>query len=158
MKSNRNVNLMEERPKVGIGALVLNGNKILLLKRKGSHGEGTWCYPGGHLEFNESIFDAAIREVREEAGIDVKNPRFLCITNDIFEKNKHYKEGKHYVTIFVVVDYVSGEARIMEKEKCADIGWFDLNNLPKPLFLSTENMINNKCLPENWKDNLKFRQ
>ena len=140
---------MKERPRVGIGVMVLKDRKVLLLKRKGSHGEGTWCYPGGHLEFGEEISYAAIREVEEEAGIKIRNPRFLCITNDVFEK-----ENKHYITIFIAADYVSGEARIMEKDKCTDIGWFDLNKLPKPLFLSTKNMINNKCLPENWRDKL----
>ena len=144
-----------ERPKVGIGAMVLKGKKILLLKRKGSHGEGTWCYPGGHLEFKENIFDAAIREVKEESGVKVKNPKFLCITNDIFEKEtKHYRENKHYITVFVAVDYVFGKAKIMEKNKCTDIGWFTLEKLPKPLFLSTKNMINNKCFPENWRNML----
>src|SRR3989338_2191569 len=132
-----------ERPKVGVGVLVLKGGKALFLKRKGAHGEGTWSYPGGHLEFMESIFDAAIREVKEESGVKVENPRFLCITNDIFEK-----ENKHYITIFVSADYVSGEARIMEKDKSTGIGWFDLDKLPKPLFIPTKNMVENKCFPE----------
>ena len=121
---------MKERPEVGVGVLVFGDGKALLLKRKGAHGEDTWCYPGGHLEFGESFLDTAIREVEEESGLKVKNPRFLCITNDIFKN-----ENKHYITIFVAVDYVSGEARIMEKEKCTDIGWFELDNLPKPLFI-----------------------
>ena len=138
-----------ERPKVGVGVLVLRDGKVLLLKRKGSHGEGSWCYPGGHIGAGEFFLDAAIREVREESGLEVKNPRFLCITNDMFEN-----ENKHYITIFVAVDYVSGEAKIMEKEKCTDIGWFELDNLPKPLFIPTQNMIANKCFPENWRDSL----
>ena len=134
---------MEEMPKVGVGVLVLKDGKALLLKRKGAHGEGSWCYPGGHMEFGESFLDTAIREAEEESGLKVKNPRFLCITNDIFEK-----ENKHYITIFIAADYVSGEAIIMEKDKCTDIGWFDLDKLPKPLFIPTKNMVENKCFPE----------
>ncbi len=140
---------MEERPKVGVGVLVLKDGKALLLKRKGAHGEGSWCYPGGHLEFGESFLDTAIREAEEESGLKVKNPRFLCITNDIFEK-----ENKHYITIMVAADYISGEAKIMEKDKCTDIGWFELDRFPKPLFIPTQNMITNKCFPENWRDSL----
>ena len=140
---------MEERPTVGVGVLVLKDGKALLLKRKGAHGEGSWCYPGGHMEFGESFLDTAIREAEEESGLKVKNPRFLCITNDIFEN-----ENKHYITIVVAADYVSGEAKIMEKDKCTDIGWFDLDNLPKPLFIPTKNMIENKCFPENWRETI----
>lgn len=43
-----------ERPKVGVGVLIVDGNKILLGKRKNAHGDGCWAPPGGHLEFGES--------------------------------------------------------------------------------------------------------
>ena len=77
-----------ERPKVGLGAYIIKDDKILLGKRKSAHGEGTWCPPGGHLEFNERLEECAIRETMEEAGINIKNVRFLTITNDIFKDNK----------------------------------------------------------------------
>lgn len=140
---------MEERPKVGIGVIVLRQEKALLFKRKGAHGEGTWCFPGGHLEFGESIFDAAIREVEEESGLSVNNPRFLCITNDIFEK-----ENKHYITIYVAADYAGGEAAIMEKDRSTAIGWFSLDALPQPLFIPIQNLLSNKCFPEDWRERL----
>ena len=140
---------MEESPKVGIAVFVLKGGKILMLKRKGSHGEGTWALPGGKLEFGESFFDTAIREVEEECGLKVSNPRFVCITNDIFE------EGKHYITVYIATDYVSGEAKIMEKQKASGMGWFNLDKLPQPLFLSTQNLVSNNCFPKNWRENLQ---
>lgn len=130
---------MVERPKVGVGILVRKEDKFLLLKRKNAHGEGSWCFPGGHLEFNEEINDCAMREVEEETGIKIKNPQFLGITNDMFKN-----EGKHYITIFVISDHEEGEGRIMEPEKCTDIGWFDINNLPSPLFLPINNLLNQK--------------
>ena len=86
-----------ERPKVGIGVFVFKDGKILLGKRRNAHGEGSWSLPGGHLEFNEELEDCAQREVMEEAGIKIKNIRLSTITNDKFEK-----EGKHYITIFMV--------------------------------------------------------
>lgn len=138
-----------ERPNVGIGVFVLNKGKVLLHKRKGAHGEGSWSFPGGHLEHNESFFNAATREVKEEFGLSVKNPRFICITNGIFKK-----ENKHYVTIYIATDYVSGKAKILEKNKCTDVGWFELDNFPKPLFVPLKNLLNNKCFPENWRDRL----
>ena len=53
-------------------------------------------FPGGHLEKGEGIFDCARRETLEETGLEVKDLKFVTITNDIFEA-----ENKHYITIFV---------------------------------------------------------
>lgn len=71
----------KKRPKVGIGVLVFKKGKALLAKRKGSHGRGEYAFPGGHLEFGESIEECAKRECREEAGIEIKNVRFLRLLN-----------------------------------------------------------------------------
>lgn len=62
---------MDNRPKVGVGVIVIKNNKVLLGKRKNSHGQGTWCFPGGHLEFNESWKNCAIRETKEETDVNV---------------------------------------------------------------------------------------
>ncbi len=131
------------RPGIGIGIFVRKGDDVIFLKRKGAHGEGTWCLPGGHLEFNETIFEAAKREVKEEANVSIKNLKVLGFTEDFFEK-----ENKHYITIFVNVDYESGEAKLMEPEKSSEIGWFDENNLPKPLFLPGKNLLEGKYHPK----------
>ena len=125
----------EQRPKVGVGVIIIKNDKVLLGKRKNAHGEGTWCFPGGHLEFNEEIEDCAIREVREEAGIEIKNIRIGTFTNDLFKK-----EGKHYVTLLVVSDYSFGKVKVMEPEKCEKWGWFEWDKLPKPLFIPIQNL------------------
>jgi len=83
---------MEKRPFVGVAIIVIKEDKVLLGKRKNSHGSGTWQFPGGHLEFNESIKDCARRELFEETGIKIKNISFGPYTNDIFQKEK-----KHYI-------------------------------------------------------------
>ncbi len=127
---------MEKRPLVGMGVAVLKGDKVLLGKRKNSHGEGTWCFPGGHQEFGESFEDCARRETLEETGIRIKNIRLATVTNDIFEK-----EGKHYVTVYMVAEHDSGEARVMEPNKCETWGWFRWDELPRSLFLCLEDAI-----------------
>ena len=134
--------MKKERPKVGIGIIVVKDNKILFLQRKNAHGEGTWSLPGGHLEFNESLEDCAKRETLEESGVVMKNIKFAGLTNDVFRA-----EGKHYITIFMISDWDSGEANIMEPEKCTNMGWFDWNNLPQPLFLPMQNLINQNYDP-----------
>jgi len=127
---------MENRPKVGVGVIVIKDNKVLLGKRKSSHGTGSWCFPGGHLEFGEAVEDCARRETFEETGIKVKNIRMGMFTNDIFEK-----EGKHYITLFAVCNYDSGKLKVMEPEKCEKWEWFKWDNLPNPLFVPIENLL-----------------
>ena len=122
---------MENRPKVGIGVIVIKDGKILLGKRKNAHGEGAWCYPGGHLEYGESWEECSRREVMEETGIEIKNLRFGTVKN----------EQKHYITICMLAEYSSGEVKIMEPDKCDEWGWFDWDKLPQPLFLTTINQL-----------------
>ena len=133
---------MDERPKVGVGVIIIKNGKILLGKRKNAHGEGSWSFPGGHLEFNEEIFDCAQREVSEETGIKIKNLRNATFTNDIFSKEK-----KHYITLFILSDYDSGEVKIMEPEKCEKLQWFKWDDLPKPLFIPIQNLLKQKYNP-----------
>ena len=135
-KTGKNWLKMDKKPKIGVGVIVIKENKVLLGKRKGSHGEGSWCFPGGHLEFNESLENCAKREVLEETGIEIKNIRFETITNDIFKD-----EEKHYITIFMLSEYDSGEVKVMEPEKCEKWDWFEWNNLPEPLFLPIQNLL-----------------
>jgi 8-oxo-dGTP diphosphatase len=92
---------MSHVPKVGVGVLILKGEKILLLKRKGAHSAGEWSPPGGHLEFGESFEECALRETREETGLAIDNVRFIALTNDIFRES-----DLHYITIWMEGGYV----------------------------------------------------
>lgn len=137
---------MTEKPKVGVGIIVIKDDKILFHKRKGAHGAGTWSMPGGHLLYGESLEDCAKREVAEEADITVKNIRPGPYTNDVFEQ-----EGKHYLTLFIIADYESGEPKVMEPDKCEYWQWFAWNNLPEPLFLPIQNIIKKGFAPVFYK-------
>lgn len=125
----------EKIPRVGVSVIIKKDNKILLGKRKGSHGDGTWAFPGGHLEFKEKVFDCAEREVAEEVGIKIKNLKYGLYTEDYFEK-----EDKHYITIFVTSDYSSGKVENLEPDRCESLEWFDWNNLLDDLFLPIINL------------------
>ncbi|MEK6847463.1 MAG: NUDIX hydrolase [Nanoarchaeota archaeon] len=127
---------MEKIPKVGVAAIVKHKGKVLFLKRKGSHGEGTWAFPGGHLEFNESIEECVKREVMEETGIIANRMSFVAITDDMFKD-----EGKHYITIFMLVKDYEGIPIIKEKDKCTEMQWFAWDKLPSPLFLPIKNLL-----------------
>ena len=124
-------------PKIGVGVLIFNGENVLLGKRKSSHGIDTWSAPGGHLEFQESFEDCAIREVKEETDLTIENPEFLAVTNDIFED-----EDKHYVTIFMVAHYPEDQpVKNMEPDKTASWEWIDVKKLPSKLFLPLKNLL-----------------
>lgn len=120
---------MTDRPKVGVAVLVWRDGKIIVYKRRGSHGHDTWCMPGGNLEFGESWEACAKREVMEEVGVVIDNVRFCAVTNDIFKK-----ESKHYVTIYMEADWAANEPESKEPEKVIGVEWRALNDLPAPLF------------------------
>jgi len=135
---------MHNRPLIGVAVIVSKDGKVLLGKRKNSHGDGTWAFPGGHLEFSESIEECARREVFEETGIRIKNLRYGPYTNDIFNR-----EAKHYVTLFVLADYDSGLPTVKEPHKCEEWQWHRWPPEVEPYFLPIKNLL---------KQNFKFPQ
>ncbi len=123
-------------PRVGIGVFIIRNGTFLMGHRKGSHGSGTWSIPGGHMEFGESFAQTAAREVMEETGLLIGNIRFGAVTNDVFED-----ENKHYVTVWVLSDALTGEPSITEPDKFVDQEWIDIDHLPEPLFLPWHTLL-----------------
>jgi 8-oxo-dGTP diphosphatase len=124
------------QPRVGVGVFIFRDGKFLMGKRKGSHGQGSWSVPGGHLEFGETPEETATREVNEETGLKISNIHFAAITNDVFVDDK-----KHYITIWMTSNWKSGEPVVMEPDKYIDQQWFDFDTLPEPLFLPWEQLM-----------------
>lgn len=123
---------MENKPKVGVGVMIFKDGKVLLGKRKGAHGEGEYAFPGGHLEHMESFEGCARRETREECGIEIENIRFQLLSNVTTY------EPKHYVHIGLTADWKSGEPEVLEPEKCESWEWYDLDALPAPIFIMSQ--------------------
>ncbi|AUV88388.1 nucleotide triphosphate diphosphatase NUDT15 [Vibrio campbellii] len=136
---------MNKQVRVGVATIIRRDGAILLGERIGSHGANTWATPGGHLELGESIEDCAKREVLEETGLIVDSIEKFTFTNDIFEK-----EGKHYVTLFVVASSASGEPQVTEPDKCKQWKWCRLDDLPEPLFLPLINLLKEDNTLENF--------
>ena len=108
--------------------MILKNGQVLLSKRKGSHGEGEYSFPGGHLEYMESFEDCAKRETKEECGIEIENIKFLYLAN----VTKY--APKHYVHIGLVASWKSGEPQVLEPDKSEKWGWYSLDKLPNPMF------------------------
>ena len=137
---------MEEKKKLGVGfgIMVLKDNKLLLGRRHDNpekassllDGAGTWTMPGGKLEFGETFENGAKREVLEETGIKLNKVNVICVNQDIVET-------AHFITIGLFSDAFSGEPKIMEPDEITEWHWFDLNNLPSPIYFPSAKVLEN---------------
>lgn len=136
-----------KEPRVGVGIMILKEGKVLLGKRRGSHGAGEYAFPGGHLDYMESFRACAIRETQEECGIEIKNIQFQFLAN-----LKKYAP-KHYVHIGLIAEWKSGTPKVLEKEKCEFWDWYELAKLPRPMFETTLLAIKSYQNQKNYYDN-----
>lgn len=122
---------MSKEVQVGTAIIIIRGGKMIIGKRKGSHAAGVYAFPGGHMEFGESIEDCVMRETREECGVEMKVRvrkfglnDYLFVTNDIMTPYL-----KHYITIFVAADCLEGEPINAEPHKNEKWEWLSLDDL-----------------------------
>ena len=123
-------------PSVGVGVLTIQNGLILLGKRCGSHGAGTWAAPGGRLDYAESIENCAKRELLEETGLSASSIELGPYTNDVFEDVR-----EHYLTVFVTARGLSGHPQNLEPEKCEGWAWFPWGKFPSPLFKPLQTLL-----------------
>ncbi len=129
-----------------VGVMVWKDGKVLIGKRRGSHGEGEWAFPGGHLEFDESFEECAKREVLEETGIIIKNLMFMSVAN----YRRH--ENRQDILVNFVSDWESGEEINFPNEKIGDWQWCLIDELPKPLFYPTQITLDSFITGKNFYD------
>jgi 8-oxo-dGTP diphosphatase len=128
-------------PKVGIGVMIINDNdEFLLGLRRSSHGAGEWCFPGGHLEWGETITACAKREVKEETGLDIDEVELISVGDEMRYLDT---EGKHYVGIGFIGIYQGGEPQLLEPDRYSEWRWFSRSELPKNIFEGSDIMIKN---------------
>jgi 8-oxo-dGTP diphosphatase len=127
---------MQQLVRVGVGVCIVKDGQVLLGQRLNAHGDGSWSFPGGHLEFGETWEECAIREVAEETGLQIVNPHFVTCTNDIFTE-----ENKHYITVYMQASWENGEPKVLEPNKMVKWQWFDWENLPSPLFIPMQHLV-----------------
>ncbi|KAL3510876.1 hypothetical protein ACH5RR_030277 [Cinchona calisaya] len=117
-------------PKVAVAVFLSKDKKVLLGRRLNCTGQSYFSVPSGHLEFGESFEQCAIRELKEETGLDIEKVEILKVTNNIF-----LEEPSHYVVILVrsVLADPNQIPQNLEPEKCDGWGWYEWDSLPEPL-------------------------
>lgn len=105
-------------------------NKLLLARRFNTgYEDGNYSLVAGHVEENETIREAMIREAMEEAGIEI-NLADLEVSHVMHRKREHQTDSDR-IDFFLKATKWTGTPTIMEKDKCDDIKWFDHNSIPK---------------------------
>ncbi|MEU8276935.1 NUDIX domain-containing protein [Microbispora bryophytorum] len=109
------------------GGVPTDGGKVLLGRRRGTgYADGEWqIMPSGHLEEGESVVDTAVREAREELGVEVDDCEVVHVM--------HHRNagGTARIGIFLVARSVTGTPVNAEPHKCAELAWFPLDRLPE---------------------------
>lgn len=111
---------------VGVGAAIEHKGTYLLGKRgpNARNEAGKWEFPGGAVEFGDTVQDTIVREVKEEHDIEIEVVQLLGVADHILEK-----EGQHWVSPTFLCRLISGDAKIMEPDKCEKIGWFTIDEI-----------------------------
>jgi 8-oxo-dGTP diphosphatase len=120
---------------VGVGVILVDEKGRLFFARRGPRAKnerGLWEFPGGSVEFGETLSAALKREMREEFGIEIEVGELLDIVDHILPE-----EGQHWVSPTYTGKIISGVPGIREPEKCSEIGWFLPDQAPSNLTLIT---------------------
>jgi ADP-ribose pyrophosphatase len=118
MNDNR---LYPRLPVAGVGVVVFNKGRLLLVKRGNEPNKGKWSIPGGGIELGETIKEAAQREVFEECSVKIKIMRVLDAADNIVRDN----DGRiryHYAIIDLLANYIGGDLKAQSDAQ--DCGWF----------------------------------
>jgi 8-oxo-dGTP diphosphatase len=114
---------------VGAGAVIFSPEGKVFLARRGKEAgneTGKWEFPGGGVEFNETLEHALVREVNEEYGFEIAVLELLDVVDHIIPAEK-----QHWISPTFICTVKSGTPVIREPHKCEAIGWFDLDRIPE---------------------------
>lgn len=116
---------------VGVGAIIVDKQGRIFLARRGPKAKnerGLWEFPGGSVEFGETLAQALQREMQEEYGVRISVGKLVDVVDHILPE-----EHQHWVSPTYVCEIVSGNPSIREPEKCTEIEWFHIDQVPNEL-------------------------
>jgi len=115
-------------PLVGVGAIIIRDGKILLEKRKHDPGKGKWSIPGGLVELGEGIEQTVIREVKEEANLDVEEPEHIDVVDNL-QVDAKGRIKYHYVIVDFFVKLKGG--MLKAGSDADELRWVSLDDVEK---------------------------
>ena len=116
-----------ELPLVGVGAIIIQDDRVVLVKRAHPPIQGQWSIPGGVLEVGELVREAAIREAREETGLIVEPADLLGVYDRIL-RNQEHRVQYHYVLVDFLCRPVGGE--LQAASDATEVRWVTREELP----------------------------
>jgi 8-oxo-dGTP diphosphatase len=116
-----------ELPLVGVGAVIIENARVLLVKRAHPPLEAQWSIPGGVLEVGEMVREAAVREVREETGLIVEPGDLLGVYDRVL-RNAEQRVQYHYVLIDFLCRPAGGE--LQAADDATEVRWYTCEELP----------------------------
>ena len=116
-----------EAPLVGVGAIIIEGGRVVLVKRAHPPLQAEWSIPGGVLEVGELVREAAVREALEETGLVVETGELLGVFDRVL-RNPEKRVQYHYVLIDFLCRRVAGE--LAAASDAAEVRWFTREDLP----------------------------
>ena len=126
---------MKEMFKSVVHMIIMDNNKILLQKRKGSKlWPGYYALPAGHIDEGENQYDALVREAKEELGIEI-NLGDIANSYVVLRRNFFKIDGKKlapYIDYYFEISKYIGTPKIVELNKCEELIWANIDNLPEP--------------------------
>ena len=133
--------------KSAVHMIICKDNKILVQKRKGSKlWPGYYALPAGHIDKGENQYDALIREAQEELGIVINLKKiinsYVVLRRNYFEINGKVLEP--YIDYYFEIEEYEGIPKIIEEDRCDELIWIDMNNLPEPFINYEGDFLENK--------------
>lgn len=129
-------------PFVGVSAVLVRDGAVLVGRRIGSHGGGTWAFPGGEPDPGEHPRDTVARELLEETGLVARSIQPLAWTSDVIADS-----GRHFITLHHLV-VADGRPAVLEPDKVESWEWHSWAALPEPVFAPAVSLLASGWRPE----------
>jgi len=117
---------MSQTPKIGALAVVLHQGQVLLVQRSKQPDAGLWGFPGGHVEWGETVLEAARRELFEETAVAAEPLHYLD-NLDLLRRDESGQVASHYLLVGVACQYQSGDP--VAGDDAQDARWFPIDQI-----------------------------